>query len=149
MKTATLAGIFALFGLGITFSFSLIKTGDIQNNIQINIGNQNSSQTTSDNKTNETKRSPFEAEYRADCREYKSKESCKMLAEELAKEKLLSQVCNHLHSQTHIKTGDQKSITKDLHRISRGSLQNITVLKEEFENQFYIYKVRADGASCN
>lgn len=154
MKTGALAGIFALFGLGITFSFKPtlfgIQTGDIQNNIQINIGNQNSSQTTSNDKTNEPKK-PLEAEYRVDCREAKSKESCKMLAEELAKEKVLSQLCSQLKSQTQIKFGDQIKAEKQLERKTSGQLQGITVLKEGFEGNEYVYRIQAHNAHhlCN
>jgi hypothetical protein len=149
MKTGTLAGIFALFGLGITFSFKPtlfgIQTGDIQNNIQINIGNQNPPQTSSNNKVNEPT-SPFEAEYRYDCREAKSKESCKMLAEELAKEKVLSQLCSQIKSQTNIKSGDQMKVEKQLERKTSGQLQGITVLKEGFEGNDYVYRIQAHDA---
>jgi len=156
MKTGTLAGIFALFGLGITFSFkptlfeNFIK-GDIQNNIHINIGNQNPPQIISDSKTNEAKKSPLEAEYRYDCREAKSKESCKILAEELAKEKVLSQLCSQIKSQTNIKSGDQMKVEKQLERKTSGQLQGITVLKEGIEGNEYVYRIQAQNAHhlCN
>ena len=145
MKTGALAGIFALFGLGITFSFKPtlfgIQTGDIQNNIQINIGNQ----TSSNNKVDEPKKT-LEAEYRYDCREAKSKESCKMLAEELAKEKVLSQLCSQIKSQTNIKSGDQMKVEKQLERKTSGQLQGITVLKEGFEGNDYVYRIQAHDA---
>jgi len=152
MKTTTLAGIFALFGLGITVSFkptlfeSLFKTGDIHVHI-------NSPQITASPKIEEKadKKNPLEAEYRHDCREAKSKESCKILAEGLAKEKVIAQLCSQIKSQTNIKIGDKSSLNKEFEIKSKGTLQGITVLKEGFEGNEYVYRIQAQNAHhlCN
>jgi|WetSurMetagenome_2_1015567.scaffolds.fasta_scaffold05553_13 hypothetical protein len=83
-----------------TFSFKPTLFGIQTGDIQINIGNQ--PQTTTSPKIEEKidKKNPFEAEYRFDCREAKNKESCKILAKELTKEKVISQLCTQLKSQT-------------------------------------------------
>ncbi len=146
MKTRTLAGITAVFGLGIAFNFKPTLFGIQTGDIYLNFGNQHSSQTTPNNKINETQKSPFEAEYRVDCREYKSKESCKIVATELAKEKVLSQLCSQIKSQTQIKVGDKPNVEKELERKTSGQLQGITVLKDGFEGHEYVYKIQTQYA---
>jgi len=150
MKTGTLAGIFALMGLGITFSFKpTLFENFIKGDVNINIGTQHSPPPISTQIDN--KKSPFEAEYRFDCREAKSKESCKILAEGLAKEKVLSQLCSQIKSQTNIKSGDQMKVEKQLERKTSGQLQGITVLKEGIEGNEYVYRIQAQNAHhlCN
>ena len=145
MKTGTLAGIFALMGLGITFSFKpTLFENFIKGDVNINIGTQHSPQLISTQIDN--KKSPFEAEYLFDCREAKSKESCKILAEGLAKEKVLSQLCAQIKSQTNIKIGDKSSSDKQYERKSEGTLQGITVLKEGIEGNEYVYRIQAQNA---
>lgn len=96
----------------------------------MNVGNQNSLQKTEE-KTD--KKLPLEAEYRFDCRQAKSKESCKILAEELAKEKVLSQICSQIKSQTYIKTGDQLKVEKNIERQSSGLLQTSPFSKKDLK----------------